>query len=65
MELQHIDLNKTVLLVDDEEDIIELLSYNFRKHGFHVLTADNGLQGYRMATEHVPDIIVSDLWMAF
>jgi two-component system alkaline phosphatase synthesis response regulator PhoP len=54
---------KTVLLVDDEEDILELLSYNFRKSGFRVLLAKNGLEGYRVAFAAVPDVIVTDLWM--
>jgi two-component system alkaline phosphatase synthesis response regulator PhoP len=54
---------KRVLIVDDEEDILEILSYNFKKSGFEVLVAKNGLEGYRLATEHIPDIIVTDLWM--
>jgi two-component system alkaline phosphatase synthesis response regulator PhoP len=54
---------KSVLLVDDEEDILELLSYNFRKSGFTVYIAKNGLEGYRLASEIIPDLIVSDLWM--
>lgn len=54
---------KTVLVVDDEEDIREVLSYNFRKSGFQVLLAKNGLEGYQMASEVIPDIIVTDLWM--
>ncbi|MFI5149023.1 MAG: PleD family two-component system response regulator [Bacteroidia bacterium] len=62
MNFKLVDLKK-VLLVDDEEDILEILSYNFKKSGFDVLVARNGLEGYRMATEHVPDIIITDLWM--
>ncbi|HXC06554.1 MAG TPA: response regulator, partial [Bacteroidia bacterium] len=52
-----------ILLVDDEDDILEILSYNFKKSGYDVLIARNGLEGYRLATEHLPDIIVTDLWM--
>ena len=55
--------SKTVLLVDDEEDILELLSYNFRKSGFRVLIAQNGLQGYQTALTACLDVIVTDLWM--
>jgi two-component system alkaline phosphatase synthesis response regulator PhoP len=55
--------SRTVLLVDDEEDIIEMLSYNFKKSGFCVVSASNGLDGYRMASEMIPDVIVTDLWM--
>jgi len=55
--------NQTVLLVDDEEDILEMLSYNFLKSGFRVVLAKNGVEGQRMAIEEMPDVIVADLWM--
>jgi two-component system alkaline phosphatase synthesis response regulator PhoP len=54
---------KSVLIVDDEEDILEILSYNFRKSGFKVHIARNGREGYRLATEVIPDLIITDLWM--
>jgi two-component system alkaline phosphatase synthesis response regulator PhoP len=55
--------SKSILLVDDEEDILELLSYNFRKSGFRVHLAKDGLEGYRKASELIPDVIITDLWM--
>ena len=36
---------QTVLIVNDEEDILEILSYNFKKSGFRVLSASNGTEG--------------------
>ena len=53
---------KTILIVDDEKDIIELLSYNLAKEGYSVLTARNGRQALEMVKEG-PDIIVLDIMM--
>ena len=53
----------SILLVDDEPDILEVLSYYFSKHGFHVITALNGKSGYEEAIEYTPDIIILDLMM--
>ncbi len=55
--------NQTVLLVDDEEDILEMLAYNFKKSGFRVVLAKNGVEGQRLAFDEKPEIIVADLWM--
>ncbi len=55
--------NKTILLVDDEEDILEFLSYNLRKEGFHILTANNGKEGLLIAKKQKPDIILLDVMM--
>ncbi len=58
-----IDMNKKVLLVDDEPDIIAILKYNLEKEGFDVRTATNGKEGIAVANEFVPDIIVLDVMM--
>ncbi|MBA3705741.1 MAG: response regulator [Bacteroidetes bacterium] len=55
--------NKKILIVDDEPDILEFLSYNFRKKEFDVFTANSGLQGVKFAISESPDIIISDLLM--
>jgi two-component system, OmpR family, alkaline phosphatase synthesis response regulator PhoP len=55
-------MKKTILVVDDEKDIVDLLSYNLTKEGFSVLTARNG----RDALERVkqkPDLIILDVMM--
>ncbi len=52
-----------ILLIDDEMDILEFLSYNFRKNEFNVITANNGLEGVRKAEHELPDIIISDIRM--
>jgi len=53
----------TVLAVDDESDILELVTFNLERNQFQVLTADNGLTAVQMAKEHLPDIIVLDLML--
>lgn len=52
-----------ILIVDDDPDILEFLSYNFKKKQFTVITASNGIEGIEMAEKHLPDIIISDVLM--
>ncbi|QQR99222.1 MAG: response regulator transcription factor [Sphingobacteriales bacterium] len=52
-----------VLVVDDEQDILEFLSYNLEKDGFEVLTAENGRQAVEIAKKEEPDIILLDVMM--
>lgn len=52
-----------ILLVDDEKDILEFLSYNLKKEGFIVFTANNGIRGLELSQEHKPDLIILDVMM--
>ena len=52
-----------ILIVDDEHDILEFLSYNIKKEGFDVVTADNGKRGYYLAKKHIPNLIILDVMM--
>lgn len=52
-----------IVLVDDEPDILEFLSYNFRKKGFEVFIASNGIEGIHQVQKVQPDIIISDIRM--
>ena len=54
---------KKILLIDDEEDILEILSYNLEKEGYQVTTANNGNEGIRKAKEIIPDLILLDVMM--
>lgn len=54
---------KTILIVDDEEDIIEFLKYNLEKESYNVLTASNGSQALELAIEHQPHIVILDVMM--
>ncbi|NBY29791.1 MAG: DNA-binding response regulator [Sphingobacteriia bacterium] len=52
-----------ILVVDDEPDILEIISYNLRKEGYEVKTAENGLEAVAAAKEFLPDMILLDVMM--
>ena len=54
---------KKILLIDDEQDILEILSYNLQKEGYQVFTANNGNEGIVKAKEIIPDLILLDVMM--
>ncbi len=54
---------KKILLIDDEPDILEILSYNLEKEGYEVATATNGNEGIEKAKEMLPDLILLDVMM--
>ncbi|MFO7832010.1 MAG: response regulator transcription factor [Desulfuromonadaceae bacterium] len=54
---------KTILIVEDEEDILALIHYNLTREGYKVLTATSGEQGVKLACEHQPDLVVLDLML--
>ena len=55
--------DKKILLVDDEQDILEILSYNLEKECYKVFTANNGNEGIAKAKEIIPDLILLDVMM--
>ena len=52
-----------ILAVDDEEDILELVSYNLAREGYHVLTTDSGEKALNIARKESPDLIVLDMML--
>ena len=56
-------LSYKILIVDDEIDIIELLSYNLKKENFTVVAAMNGKEAIQIAQKMKPDIILMDVMM--
>lgn len=52
-----------ILIVDDEPDIIEFLSYNLRKEGYQVHSANNGQLAIEKAQKILPDLIILDIMM--
>jgi two-component system alkaline phosphatase synthesis response regulator PhoP len=52
-----------ILVVDDEPDILEILSYNLKKEGFIVTTANNGEEGLKRAEKDKPNLIILDIMM--
>jgi DNA-binding response OmpR family regulator len=57
------DVERTVLIVDDDPVILRLLEVNFEMEGFAVRTAADGQEGCDAARAEAPDIIVSDVMM--
>ena len=55
--------NPKILLVDDEQDILDFLSYNLKKEGYHVLTATNGTDAIAIAKKELPVLIILDVMM--
>lgn len=55
--------NYRILLVDDEPDVLEFLSYNLVKDGFQVTTASNGKDGIKKALKFKPHLIILDVMM--
>jgi two-component system alkaline phosphatase synthesis response regulator PhoP len=53
----------TILLVDDEEDILEFLGYNLKKEGYAVFKAKNGSRAIELAQQHKPHLIILDVMM--
>ncbi len=52
-----------ILLVDDEEDILEFVSYNLQREGFKVFLARNGTEAIQMTSKTKPDLIILDVMM--
>lgn len=52
-----------ILLVDDEPDIIEILSYSLENAGYTIFKAFNGLEAIKIAKQEIPDLIILDLMM--
>ncbi|MFK4765787.1 response regulator [Desulfobaculum sp. SPO524] len=55
--------NENILIVEDDEDILQLLSFNFESAGFVVNTARDGKDGLMKAREKHPDIVLLDLML--
>ena len=53
----------TILLVDDEPDILEIVGYNLTQEGYVVVTAENGLRALDQAKKHKPQLIILDVMM--
>ena len=57
-------LNKErILLVDDEADIVDMISYNLLKEGYEVETASNGVDAIKKAKKFKPDLVLLDVMM--
>ena len=54
---------KTILIVDDEEPIRDILKYNLEKEGYQIIEASDGVTAVNMALEQKPDLILLDIML--
>ncbi len=54
---------KTILVVDDEPEIVTILEEQLKELGYHVLTAKDGLIGLEIARKERPDLMILDLML--
>jgi two-component system alkaline phosphatase synthesis response regulator PhoP len=54
---------RTILIADDEPDILEIINFNLSAEGYQVITASNGNQALESAKLHKPDLIMLDIMM--
>lgn len=56
-------MEKKVLIVDDEKNIVEIIAFNLKKEGYQVLKAFDGEEGVSLALGESPDLILLDIMM--
>src|SRR5215213_6425558 len=54
---------KRVLVIDDEKDLLDLLTYNLQRNGYDVVTSQNGNEALEVAVKEDPDLILLDLML--
>jgi two-component system phosphate regulon response regulator PhoB len=52
-----------VLVIEDERDLVQVLTYNLKQAGHEALSAERGAEGLRLAQEHHPDLVLLDLML--
>ena len=57
------DRKKTVLVVDDERPIIDVIVYNLNKEGYQTLEAEDGIQALEIAMKEKPDLMLLDIML--
>lgn len=61
--MNHETKTRTILIADDEPDILEILNFNLQSEGYQVINATNGNEATRLAKLHKPDLIILDVMM--
>lgn len=54
---------KTILIVDDEQKIVDLLKHNLGREGYNIIEANDGITAVEMAREKRPDLILLDIML--
>ena len=63
MEEELMEDAKTILIVDDEQPIVDILVYNLRKEGYNTIEASDGITAVDIALEKKPDLILLDIML--
>lgn len=61
--MEEMEDKKTILIVDDEKPIVDILVYNLEKEGYNTLEANDGLTAVEIATTKKPDLILLDIML--
>ena len=56
-------MKKTILILEDDLRIATALSIRIEAAGYNVVTANDGVEGLKLALENSPDLILMDIWM--
>ena len=56
-------VKKTILIVDDEEQLVDMLTMRLEEHGYEVISACDGEEGLQKAKQFQPDLIILDILM--
>lgn len=56
-------MDRKILIVDDEKNILEIIAFNLKKEGYQVIKAADGEEGLKKALEEDPDLILLDIMM--
>ena len=56
-------MEKTILVVEDEKAIADILIFNLQREGYQTLEANDGQSGLRLALEQAPDLILLDVML--
>jgi DNA-binding response OmpR family regulator len=63
MEKEEMDMDKKILVIEDDPATSRLVDYSLRHEGYQVTTASNGLEGIRKAHNEAPDLIILDVML--
>lgn len=55
--------SKSIVVIEDEPDILEVLSYNLTREGYQVRTAEDGETGLALVRQHAPDLVLLDVML--
>lgn len=56
-------MSKHIIVVDDDKEVREIITFVLTRHGFEVVVACNGQQLQKLLAQHIPDLIILDVMM--